>query len=106
MSIKRALDSGIYKNQSALATKLNISRSHLTNLMAYTRIPEAVSEAIGPMHKVGVDMAIKLAKLAKLAEDLSTHERLIELAPQIASGKLSAKSVEKALKEESPHVWP
>lgn len=97
MSIKRALDSGIYKNQSALATKLNISRSHLTNLMAYTRIPEAVSDAIGPMHRVGVDMAVKLAKLT---EDPSTHERLIELAPQIASGKLSARGIEKALQED------
>ncbi|TKD34375.1 ParB/RepB/Spo0J family partition protein [Azotobacter chroococcum] len=97
MSYKKALDSGIYPSQGALAAKLNISRTHLVNMMAYTRIPETVIKAIGPMHKVGIEAAIKLAKLA---EDESIHGRLIELAPQIASGKLSSRGLEKALKDD------
>ncbi|GAB3480039.1 ParB/RepB/Spo0J family partition protein [Azotobacter salinestris] len=96
MSFKKALDSGIYPSQGALAAKLNISRTHLVNMMAYTRIPEAISKAIGPMHKVSIDTA---NKLAKMAENESIHERLIELAPQIANGKLSGRSIEKAVKD-------
>lgn len=93
MSFKKALDSGIYTSQGALAAKLNISRTHLVNMMAYTRIPEIISQAIGPMHKVGVDTAVKIAKLA---EDESNHERLIKVADQIASGKLN-RTLEKAV---------
>lgn len=90
-SYKRAIEAGVYPNQSALAAHLSVNRATITKLMAYTEIPENIAEAIGPMTHVGVKTAVKLAQLARSEKN---HAAIIANAERIAAGKLSDTKLE------------
>lgn len=94
LSYKKALDRGIFPSQASLAVHLGIDRSALTNILVYTRIPEAIYLAIGTFTKVGIHTA---RALLTLSEDKDNHEPLIALAPKIASGEMGAKKLVRAV---------
>lgn len=63
-SWQRAIDKGIYKNESALAAKLGIHRGTVNNIMAFNRIPKEIVVAIGTnMKSVGIHTAKALSQL-------------------------------------------
>jgi ParB family chromosome partitioning protein len=94
LSYKKALDTGIYSSQSALAAHLGIDRSVLNNLLVYTKIPDDIVEAVGSFSKVGIHA---VRALLTLCEDKENHDHLIGLADRIASGELGAKTLPRAV---------
>lgn len=93
---KRLIDAKVFENENQLAVKLNIHRGRINDLMAYTRIPKALLEAIPNIHLLSQRMAIKLASLTKNSQNI---EDLILLAPKIGSGKITSKNIDKILEE-------
>ncbi|WP_312196664.1 ParB/RepB/Spo0J family partition protein [Pseudomonas luteola] len=98
VSYSQAISKGLYKNESALAYELGISRGTLNNLMAYTRLPDDVSKAIGVLSRVSIQ-TVK-AMLALLNDEQNSEgykAAIIELAPQIRTGALTDKSLLRAV---------
>jgi ParB family transcriptional regulator, chromosome partitioning protein len=96
MNYKKLIDAQIFTNENQLALKLNIPRNRINDLMSYTRIPKQLLEVIPNVHQLSQRMAIKLASLSKIQENI---EALIILAPKIGTNKIASGSVEKALNE-------
>lgn len=90
LNFKKAIDNGLYPSESALAASLGIHRSSLSNIMAFTRIPADVAEAIGPMSKVGVQTAKAIVTLCKSEEQ---REFVIKNAEKIAAGAMTGDSL-------------
>lgn len=94
LSYKKALDTGIYSSQSALAAHLGIDRSVLNNILVYTKIPDNIVEAVGSFSKVGIHA---VRALLTLCEDKENIDHIIGLADRIASGELGAKTLPRAV---------
>ncbi len=90
LNFKKAIDNGLYPSESALAASLGIHRSSLNNIMAFTRIPADVAQAIGPMSKVGVQTAKAIVMLCKSEEQ---REFVIKNAEKIATGTMTGDSL-------------
>lgn len=95
MSWQRAIDKGIYKTETALAAKLGIHRGTVNNIMAFTRIPKEVVQAIGKnMKSIGIHTAKALSQL-ETPEEIAVA---VELAEKIGAGAIVAENVTKAIK--------
>lgn len=93
---KRLIDSKVFENENQLAMKLNIHRNLINNVMSYARIPKQLLEAIPNVHQLSQRLAMKLASLSRISENL---EVLILLAPKIGEGKITSTNIDKALDE-------
>lgn len=98
VSYSQAISRGIYKNESALAYELGISRGTMNNIMAYTRLPADVAESIGVLSRVSIQ-TVK-AILALLNDEVNSEANkaaIIEFAPQIRTGTLTDKALVRAV---------
>lgn len=93
-SYMKMLEAKLFPSQAALAAKLGIDRATLSNIMIYSRIPERVAKAIGPMSKVSQ----KTAKaILSLVEDSASEDAVISLADRIRDGALTDKTLTRAV---------
>jgi len=90
MSWGKLISSGVFKSQSALAVSIGVDRRVISDSMAYTRLPDKLVEAIGPMSKVGIKMA---RLLARLSEEESNLEKLCQVGELIRENKISVSKV-------------
>lgn len=98
-SYQRALDQGVYKNQTSLAAELGLQRQTLNNLLTFFRIPRELMDAIGPMGKVSVLTAKAIVALVNDENHGERYKRtLIELAPRIRSGAMSDKVLQRVVR--------
>jgi len=98
-SYQRALDQGVYKNQTSLAAELGLQRQTLNNLLTFFRIPRELIDAIGPMGKVSVLTAKAIVALVNDETHGERYKRtLVELAPRIRSGAMSDKVLQRVVR--------
>ena len=93
---KRLIDAEVFENENQLAIKLNIHRNLINNLMSYTRIPKQLLDAIPNIHDLSQRMAMKIASLSRIPENLGV---LMLLAPKIGDGKVTSTNIDKTLEE-------
>ena len=84
ISFASAIDKGAFKSTRALAAKLGKGHSYVNDLLIYSRIPDELSKAIGPMTKVSQNTAKVICQLSKA--DKGNLPVLKELASKIANG--------------------
>lgn len=96
LTYARLINEGVFKSQSALAVKLQVDRRRVSDLMAYTRIPKALADLIGPMTNVSRSHALVLASVSeeKVSEVI---ERIKPYRDKIRAGELSVRKLEKIL---------
>lgn len=90
LSYKKAIEKGIYPTESALAAHLGLSRSTMSNIMVYTRLPKEVAEAIGPMSKVSI---LTAKAILSASQDPANIPTLIEAADRIRNAELCGDKV-------------
>lgn len=84
MLYKRLLDDCVFKTEKALADKLRISTSSLSDLMSFTKIPQDIVVAIPDIHSLSKSFALKIISL--LNKSKNYHMKLLDLAPKIGTG--------------------
>ncbi len=90
LSYQRALDAGLFSSVQALALKCGLDRTTVSNVLAFTRIPAPIAEAIGDMSQVGIQTAKSILKLADDHADV-----IIQHAAAIREGRLGPAKLEK-----------
>lgn len=78
-------------SQSELVSKLGITQSQVSRLLAFAKIPHEINQAIGDYSKVSARVAAEIRSLANKGE--AYVKALIQLAPKIASGKLGGEKL-------------
>ena len=78
---KTLLDNKVFQTGKELAAKLSIPLSSLSEIMAFSRIPQDIVDNIPDMHDLSINFAIKILALCNQS---NKHQRvLIDLAPKI-----------------------
>jgi len=93
-------------SQRALAKRLGISKSSLSNLLSFSSIPSELWDAVGDMKKVTIKTACFIKQL--LENDLNILNELILIASEIQKGAGSSKIkklLEKENKEASQNIY-
>jgi ParB family chromosome partitioning protein len=93
-------------SQRALAKRLGISKSSLSNLLSFSSIPSELWDAVGDMKKVTIKTACFIKQL--LENDLNILNELILIASEIQKGAGSSrikKLLEKENKETSQNIY-
>lgn len=93
-------------SQRALAKRLGISKSSLSNLLSFSSIPSELWDAVGDMKKVTIKTACFIKQL--LENDLNILNELILIASEIQKGAGSSKIkklLEKENKETSQNIY-
>lgn len=90
ISYRKAIDKGIYPTESALAAHLGISRSTMSNIMVYNRLPKEVTEAIGSMSKVSILTAKAILSASQDSENIPA---LVDAADRIRNADLCGDKV-------------
>lgn len=96
---KKMLDNKIFSSTGVLANSMGIGKSTLLDLLSYTRIKQEIMLAMPNPHKLSRKAAAKLAALSSL-QDQVIIDKLVTLAPDIAQGKISARTIDSALKQQ------
>jgi len=78
-------------SQSELVSKLGITQSQVSRLLAFAKIPHEINQAIVDYSKVSARVAAEIRSLANKGE--AYVKALIQLAPKIASGKLGGEKL-------------
>jgi ParB family transcriptional regulator, chromosome partitioning protein len=87
---KRLIEDGVFKNESQLAKKLNISTSSLSDIMSFTKIPNNVLSLIPDIHSLSRNLALKINALLREHGNIA-FERI---APMIGKEITSAAQLE------------
>lgn len=95
LNYKQLLDNNVFKNIRELATKMGIGKTTLSDILAYTRIPNELIEIIEP-HRLSRNMAVKIATITANMSDNNIC-KLKEMLPDVISGKISINKVEDIL---------
>ncbi len=98
---QRYLDSGLYGSQKELCQHLGIEPTKLSQLLNYTRLPQALTRALTPMHKVSIhSVRILRAYTRHKDKDISKAclAYALEKSEQIRSGELHFQQLENAFK--------
>jgi ParB family chromosome partitioning protein len=86
-ALAKYVERGVFPTKQALADALNVSRSHVSNLISYAEIPDRVLEALGDWRKCTFRDANNLLKAIRnpstQAIMLDAAERLIAGDPQL-----------------------
>lgn len=90
LSYKKAIDKGLYPTESALAAHLGLSRSTMSNIMVYNRIPSDIATAIGPMTKVSIQTAKAVLAASQEPDNIPA---LLDAATRIRDGDLCGDKV-------------
>lgn len=87
----RAIDEFYDGSQDAMAERLNVSKSWLSRILDVGRLPSTILGAYADSHEISVEMAKKVAPLAK---DRATLPRLVSAAKQIQDERRAGKIVD------------
>jgi ParB family chromosome partitioning protein len=81
MLYKKLLEDRIFLDERELSEKLGMSLSKLYDIMAYSKIPEDIIQALPDIHKLSNNMAIKIVALIKSFPE--EKSRIKNMAPAI-----------------------
>lgn len=90
MSYSKLIEKNVL-SQSELVSKLGITQSQVSRLLAFAKIPNEINQAIVDYSKVSARVAAEIRSLANKGE--TYIKALIELAPKISSGKLGGEKL-------------
>ncbi len=99
---KKLLENGVFKEEKDLAQKLHMATSSLSELMAYTKIPDDIINLIPDIHSLSNNMALKIVSILKKTPKL--HNALLNLSPKIGVSITSPEKLEKALQPVNTNV--
>lgn len=94
LSFEKVLKNGVYKSKRELSLAIGKSESYIKKITVYSKIPSAITEAIGNMQNVSINTAEEIVSLAKEKHNI---DKLIKQAEQIREG-ISAKSLRQKLR--------
>jgi ParB family transcriptional regulator, chromosome partitioning protein len=92
---KKLIDNRAFKNEKELAEKLNLSRSSLNDIMAFTKIPGEIICLVPDIHGLSVYIAVKIVRL--LNDDKNLLSKLITIASEIGKSITTPAELDKAL---------
>lgn len=92
---KNLLDKKVFDSQGELAIKLGVSKQALSDLLAYTRLPQELLDAYPDVHKLNLKSAVVITSY--LSKHPAAIKRILEVIPQIANGKLTARKLKTVL---------
>lgn len=95
LSYKKAIDDGLYKNDTDLASELGKSRQTISDLFAYFRIDRRLYNAIGCLSNVGTKTARAIITLQGQRPELMPT--LIEMAEGLRDGNMGPAQVKALL---------
>jgi len=95
-SYKGLIESGIYSDQSDLANKVGLSKSAISDLFIFNRLPTFISEEISNFNHVSIATALKLNKLKDLP---GFKVKLKSIAPAIIKGEIHSGNLQRKLTE-------
>ena len=84
---KKLIDKKIFASETDLATHLRIPKQTLNNIFSFTRIPQEVLTNLKDPFSLSQQMALKIASLSK---DNNHKQKLVMLAPEIGTKKISS----------------
>jgi len=89
----RAIEEFYDRSQDTMAERLNVSKSWLSRILDVGRLPIEVRDAFPDSHEISVEMAKKIAPLAKNPDSLP---RLLEVAGEIIEERESGLEIDAA----------
>lgn len=92
---KNLLDKKVFDSQGELAIKLGVSKQALSDLLAYTRLPQELLDAYPDVHKLNLKSAVAITSY--LNKHPAAIKRILEVIPQIANGKLTTRRLKTLL---------
>ncbi|HEO1499423.1 TPA: ParB/RepB/Spo0J family partition protein, partial [Legionella pneumophila] len=81
MLYKRLLSDNVFKTEKELSEKLRISYSTFNELMAYSKIPEDIVDAIPDVHTLSKQLAVTIVQL--LNKSKSNYDKMLSIANQL-----------------------
>lgn len=98
ISYTKKIKGGIL-SQKDLVDVLGISKQQVTRLLSFSKIPPALSKAIGDFRQVSARTAYELSRIGN--KDEEKLQILISLADRIRNGKIGSDSIIKAVDKKS-----
>ena len=99
MLYKRLLLDNVFKTEKELADKLRLSSSTFNDLMAYSKIPKNIVDAIPNIHGLSKQIAVKIVQLLNQSTD--NHEKVLKIAGQLGKTITSQAKLEKIFEKDS-----
>jgi ParB family chromosome partitioning protein len=90
---KKLLSDNIFKTEKELAEKLRIAPATLSELMAYSKIPEDIVNQIPDIHHLSKQLAVKIVQLLNKSKD--NHIKMLKIANQIGKTITSQSKLER-----------
>lgn len=101
LNFKKLIDDRVFSSIQELAKSLHISKSTCYDMMAFTKLPLEMVNALPNVHQLSNIMALKIVSL--LTKSPTLKNELIAIAPKIGSTITSPISLERALKQSHTH---
>lgn len=94
---KKLLNDGVFKTEKELANKLKMPVTSLNDIMAFSKVPEAIVGAIPEIHKLSIAMAVAINKLVNHSN--AAKDALLKIANEIGTKINSPTKLENAVME-------
>ena len=101
--LKKLIDKGIFSSVKDLSESMGISRTALTDLLSYTRIPERVMSCFQNPSSISKRMASKISSLCSTNNEKIINE-IMSIAKKIEVGDISIRQLAKYFDDSAPRA--
>lgn len=90
---RKMLSEGLFHSEYELAKALSVSKSTINDLLAFTKIPQAIINSIPNIHNLSKNMAVKISRI--INANPANYEVMLKLAPEVGRAITSPQKLEK-----------